>query len=133
MRPYRMQAHQLREEWPCPEHTREGSLPRLCVTIPYWIMSVLSDVLELPADLLGVVGLVRARIESEGDYIAGHETRTRQYLTAMFGGVFGLQTWDPSRRSCCRRLPLMRAKSKMSPTVWLRYNLGLIGTTRDSR
>lgn len=58
-------------------------------------MSVLSDALELPADLLGVVGLVRARIESDGDYIAGHETRTRQYLIDPVLTALGWDVLDP--------------------------------------
>ena len=70
-------------------------MQRLCVTILHWIMSVLSDALELPEDLLEAVGLVRARIKLDVDYISGHETRTRQYLIDPVLTALGWDVLDP--------------------------------------
>ena len=43
-------------------------------------MCALTELGEPSADLLGAVRLVRERMSADGDYISGHETRTRQYL-----------------------------------------------------
>ena len=47
------------------------------------------------AELLGAVRLVRARMAADGDYISGHETRTRQYLIDPVLTALGWDVLDP--------------------------------------
>jgi len=55
----------------------------------------LTDPPQPPADLTDAVRLVRSRIESDGAYIAGHETRTRQFLIDPVLTALGWTVLDP--------------------------------------
>ncbi len=48
------------------------------------------------APLIDAVRLVRSRIESDGAYIAGHETRTRQFLIDPVLTALGWTVLDPA-------------------------------------
>ena len=46
--------------------------------------------------LIDAIRLVRSRIESDGAYIAGHETRTRQFLIDPVLTALGWMVLDPA-------------------------------------
>ena len=47
-------------------------------------------------DLTDAIRLVRSRIDSDGDYISGHETRTRQFLIDPVLTALGWTVLDPT-------------------------------------
>lgn len=56
----------------------------------------MTELQEPSAELLGAVRLVRARMAVDADYIAGHETRTRQYLIDPVLTALGWDVLDSS-------------------------------------
>ena len=56
----------------------------------------MTDLREPSAELLGAVRLVRARMAADGDYISGHETRTRQFLIDPVLTALGWDVLDPA-------------------------------------
>lgn len=70
------------------------------------LKSVLTEADARVPDLLAAVRLVRGRIESERDYLAGHETRTRQFLIDPVLTALGWDVLDPGVVVLEARLPV---------------------------